>query len=52
MSIDEALVTVREVEAKEHRANSVQRGRVVHDAFETIFAVVDSVINPPKIELK
>ena len=52
MSIDEALVTVREVEAKEHRCNGMQRGKLVHDAFETVFAVVDSVINPPKIELK
>jgi hypothetical protein len=52
MSIDEALVTVREVEAKEHRCNGAQRGKIVHDAFETIFALVDAVINPPKMQMK
>ena len=52
MSIDDALPIVREVEAKEHRANAWARGQIVHDAFETVFVVVDSVINPPKIELK
>jgi hypothetical protein len=36
MSIDEALVT----------------GKVVHDAFETVFALVDAVINPPKMQMK
>jgi hypothetical protein len=52
MSIDDALVTVREVEAREHRCNGAQRGQLVHDAFETIFRVVDAVVNPPKIEMK
>ncbi len=52
MSIDDAIFIAREVEAREHRCNGVGRGRLVHEAFETIFAVVESALGPQKMQLK
>jgi hypothetical protein len=52
MSIDDALVTVREVEAKEHRSNGHLRGQLVHEAFETIIRAVESITRPPTMQFK
>lgn len=52
MSLDEAVATVREVEKKEHRCNGAQRGRLIEEAFETLFIAVESLLDPPRMGLK
>ena len=52
MSIDEAIAIAREVEAKEHRCNAAQRGRIVHEAFEVVIKAAESAMNPPKMQVR
>jgi hypothetical protein len=44
VSIDDAIIIAREVEAKEHRHNGIQRGRLVHDAIELVIKAAESNI--------
>jgi hypothetical protein len=44
MPLEEAIELVKQSEAREHRCNGVQRGRLIHEAFEAVIKAAEKEI--------
>lgn len=49
MPIEEALAIVKQEEERAHRAQGIQRGRLIHEAFGIVIQAAEAALKHPEI---